>query len=65
MQRLCDFVHNPEPLIMGPTITVRRACENMRHHRASAVLVTYPNWVFLPGMTLSDGSLLMTRARKR
>lgn len=39
MRRLADVIHDKKPLTLSPTIAVTRACEYMRDHHASAVLV--------------------------
>ncbi|HYM16956.1 MAG TPA: CBS domain-containing protein [Micropepsaceae bacterium] len=40
MSRLWDLIEEKKPLCLGPTASVKRACQEMRKQRASAVLIT-------------------------
>jgi CBS domain-containing protein len=54
MTRLSDLIRDPKPLTLQPAISVRRACEEMRNCRASAVLVTHPDGYLLGIFTGRD-----------
>jgi CBS domain-containing protein len=43
MTRLFDLIHDKSPLTLPPAVSVKRACEEMRSHRRSAVMVTHPD----------------------
>ena len=40
MTRLSDLMRDSNPLTLRPEVSVKRACNEMRKHRATAVLVT-------------------------
>ena len=43
MRKISDLVRDQNPLILSPSVTVQHACQQMRDHRAGAVLIASRN----------------------
>ena len=50
MTRLTDLIRDQRPLVLEPHTTVKKACEQLRENRRSAVLVVHPDDGYLVGI---------------
>jgi len=54
MSRLRDVIQHSEPLCLKATVTVKRACKEMRDHASSAALITDENGRLIGIFTARD-----------
>ena len=65
MSRLSTLIHEPAPLMLRSSDSLKRACEKMREHCASAVLVTEPDDGHLVGIFTGRDALWRVLATAR
>ena len=54
MTRLCELIHDKRPLTLHPAVSVKRACEEMRNHRKTVVMVTHSDGYLIGVFTGRD-----------